>query len=297
MKRALTALALITGLTGTALAESVTINTALGEATIAANPDMTAVYDMGALDILAALEVNGIESVSNTYLDWLAAYSGDLGTLFEPDFEALNAASPDLIIAGGRSSTQVDALARIAPTIDMTMWGDNLLDQTRDRLTTYGIIYGKESEAAKLISELDAEIAETRAAVQGKGTALILLTNGGKISAYGAGGRFGWLHTELGLPEVLEGMEDTEHGESVSFEFIREANPDWILVLDRVAAIGGEGENAQATLDNVLIAETKAAKNDQIIYLNAGDIYIAGGGIQSTLKTLELLKSAFGENS
>jgi iron complex transport system substrate-binding protein len=151
--------------------------------------------------------------------------------------------------------------------------------------------------AADLIADLDTEVEATKAAVDGKGTALILLTNGGKISAYGAGGRFGWLHKDLGLPEVIEGLEDTPHGESVSFEFIRETDPDWILVLDRVAAIGGEGESARATLDNALVAETQAAKNDQIVYLNAGDVYIAGGGIQSTMNTLALIKDAFGPAS
>lgn len=275
-------------------AEEVTIETYGEEITVPANPQTVAVLDMAALDMLDALGVEGLMATSNTYLPYLEEYKGDLGTLFEPDFEALNAAAPDLIIAGGRSSTQVDALSKIAPTIDMTMWGDDLLGQSRARLTAYGEIFDKADEAAELIAKLDAEVEATKAAIDGKGTALILLTNGGKISAYGAGGRYGWLHKELGLPEVIDGLEDTAHGESISFEFVREANPDWILVLDRVAAIGAEGESAQATLDNAIIADTTAAKEGHIVYLNAAGFYIASGGIQSTLDTLSIIKSAFG---
>lgn len=297
MKRTLATLTLAVGLAAPALAEEVMIETATGPVAIEALPASTVVFDLGNLDILDALGVEGLTSVSNTYLDYLSAYSSDLGTLFEPDFEALNAAAPDLIVVGGRSSAQAEAVGRIAPTIDMTMWGDDLLGQTRARLTGYGALFGKADEAAALIAKLDAELEATRAAAEGKGNALILLTNGDKISAYGAGGRFGWLHKEVGLPEVIGGLEDTPHGESISFEFIHETDPDWILVLDRVAAIGAEGESARATLDNPLVAETKAARNGHIVYLNAGDIYLAGGGIQSAFETLRLLQEAFGARS
>jgi iron complex transport system substrate-binding protein len=297
MSRTLLKAALLAVMATTAQAADVTIDTATGAATVPHAPETVAVYDMGALDMLDALGVEGISATSSTFLPYLTKYQSDIGTLFEPDFEALNALAPDLVIAGGRSSTQVDALSKIAPTIDMTMWGDNLLDQTRARLATYGALFDKQDEAAALSAKLDDEIAATEAAVQGKGTALLILTNGGKVSAYGAGGRFGWIHSEIGLPEAIDGLEDTAHGESVSFEFIREADPDWILVLDRVAAIGGEGESAQATLDNAIIADTKAAKAGHIVYLNSGGIYIAGGGIQSTLETLDIIKTAFGDAS
>ncbi|WP_434290608.1 siderophore ABC transporter substrate-binding protein [Celeribacter sp. SCSIO 80788] len=297
MSRTLLKAALLAVMATTAQAEDVTIDTATGPASVPHAPKTVAVYDMGALDMLDALGVEGLSATSSTYLPYLTDYQSDIGTLFEPDFEALNALSPELIIAGGRSATQVDALSKLAPTIDMTMWGDNLLDQTRARLATYGALFDKQDEAAALTAKLDDEIAATEAVVQGKGTALLILTNGGKVSAYGAGGRFGWIHTEIGLPEAIDGLEDTAHGESVSFEFIREADPDWILVLDRVAAIGGEGESAQATLDNAIIADTKAAKAGHIVYLNSGGIYIAGGGIQSTLETLDIIKTAFGDAS
>ncbi len=293
MLRTLTFAAVTAILATTSLADEINIATYTGDASVPNHPASVAVFDMAALDMLDALQVEGIASISNTYLPYLEKYQGEIGTLFEPNFEALNAAGPALIIAGGRSSTQVETLSGIAPTVDMTMWGDDLLGQSRVRLASYGEIFGKTAQAEKLIEQLDAELEATKAAVAGNGTALILLTNGGKISAYGAGGRFGWLHQELGLPEVIEGLEDTTHGESVSFEFVREANPDWILVLDRAAAIGAEGEGATVTLDNAIIADTTAAQKGQIVHLNSGGFYIASGGIQSTLDTLSIIKAAF----
>lgn len=52
----------------------------------------------------------------------------------QPGSEGVNAFAPDLVIVGGRSSTQVEATSRVAPTIDMTMAGDDLVAQARARL-------------------------------------------------------------------------------------------------------------------------------------------------------------------
>jgi iron complex transport system substrate-binding protein len=123
------------------------------------------------------------------------------------------------------------------------------------------------------------------------------MTNGPKVSAYGKGSRFGWLHQALDLPEAVETSSENSHGEAVSFEFIRDANPDWLLVIDRSVAIGAEGARADETLDNALVAETTAWKNGQVIYLNAADLYIAGGGARSIMNTLDLLIEGFSKPS
>lgn len=60
-------------------------------------------------------------------------------------------------------------------------------------------------------------------------------------------------------------------------EFILNANPDWLFVLDRDNAIGRtEGQSAQQVLDNPLIHKTKAWQNDRIVYLDSASLYIAG---------------------
>jgi iron complex transport system substrate-binding protein len=79
----------------------------------------------------------------------------------------------------------------------------------------------------------------------------------------------------------------------VSFEFIREANPDWLLVLDRAAAVGSNEQAARVTLDNELVAETTAWKKGQVVYLPAPDFYIAAGGVQSLERVLATVTEAF----
>ncbi len=88
-------------------------------------------------------------------------------------------------------------------------------------------------------------------------------------------------------------MEQATHGEAISFEFIRDANPDILIVVDRLAAIGRDGERAQTTLDNALVHETTAWKTGKVIYLNSAPLYIASGGIQSMTMTLDEITTAF----
>lgn len=277
-----------------ASADITTIDTYSGPAEVKPRPDTIAVMDFAILDTLDALGVAADGVVGPPMLDYLAeAMDGaaPLGTLFEPDYEAIAAMGPDLILAGGRSSKVVPELARLAPTIDMTIWED-VVRQGLDRLAAYGTIFGKELEADILADTFASRLDAVKAGLEEQGRALIVMTNGPKVSAYGADSRFGWLHTDLGLPATIENVEESTHGEAISFEFIRDANPDILLVIDRMSAIGQDGTNARATLDNPLVHETRAWKNDKVVYLSSAPIYLAGGGIQSMMLTLDEIAAA-----
>ncbi len=283
-----------------ALADTVTIETARGPAEVPASPEKIAVFDLSAFDTLNALGVSVAGTVDKAYLDHLKdahEKAEVVGSLFEPDFEAINAMQPDLIVVGSRSAEQLEPLSKFAPTIDMTVWGDDLLGQAKARIAAYGKLFDRADKASAFSAELDEKLAKARETVAGKGSALIVMTNGPKVSAYGKGSRFGWLHQALDLPEAVETNSENSHGEAVSFEFIRDANPDWLLVIDRSVAIGAEGARADETLDNALVAETTAWKNGQVIYLNAADLYIAGGGARSIMNTLDLLIEGFSNPS
>lgn len=276
----------------------VTVETATGKAVVAGVPEKVAVFDIAVADTLHALGVEMAGVPSKLYVSYLQDLSGkatQVGTIFEPDYEALAVMAPDLVIVGPRTSDKVEALSQIAPVINMSIMGGDVEAALRARIAAYGKIFGIEAKADALLADLDARIAEARAAVKGKGKGLIILTNGNKISAFGPGSRFGWIHSVVGLPLATENLEVSVHGHAISFEFIAEVDPDWLLVIDRGAAIGQEGA-AQATLDNAIIARTKAAKAGRIVYLDPAPIYVAGGGATSLLNTLDELIAAFGKS-
>lgn len=282
-----------------ALAREVTVPTAQGPVTLPAAPQSVAVYDMAALDTITALGVAPTGSIDNILVPALRDAAGDaapVGTLFEPDLEALAALAPDLVIVGGRSSTQLAAVSQVAPAIDMTL-GTDLLADARARIEGYGALFDKPAEAAALTATLDDKLAALRAAAADQGSMLIVMTNGPKMSAYGKESRFGWVFAATGMAEAVPGLDQANHGQAISHEFIAEANPDWLLVIDRGAAIGADGQGAEATLRSGLVEGTTAWQQGQVVYLDPAATYIAAGGFGALTATLDQLTTALSDGA
>lgn len=289
---------------GSATAEvpagSVKVQTARGEAVVPQNPERVAVYDLGAVDTLSKLGVKigaSVDSQNLAYLDAPLKDAVKAGTLFEPNYEALNAYNPQLIVIGSRMAKDKvsDELAKLAPTIDMTAQTDNMKESAKARIDAYGRIFGKQAEADALKAEIDKTFADAKAAAQGKGKGLVILVNAGKLSAFGPDSRLGgWIHRDIGVPAVDEAIKEGSHGQPVSFEYIKEKNPDWLFVLDRSAAIGEEGQAAREVLNNPLVAQSTAWKKGQVVYLPP-ETYLAAGGAQELLNAGNLLKDAFSQ--
>ena len=287
---------------GSAAAEvpagSVKVQTAHGEAVVPQNPERVAVYDLGAVDTLSKLGVKigaSVDAQNLAYLDAPLKDAVKAGTLFEPNYEALNAYNPQLIVIGSRMAKDKvsDELAKLAPTIDMTAQTDNMKESAKARIDAYGRIFGKQAEADALKAEIDKTFADAKAAAQGKGKGLVILVNAGKLSAFGPDSRLGgWIHRDIGVPAADEAIKEGSHGQPVSFEYIKEKNPDWLFVLDRSAAIGEEGQAAREVLNNPLVAQSTAWKKGQVVYLPP-ETYLAAGGAQELLNAGNLLKDAF----
>ena len=287
---------------GSAAAEvpagSIKVQTAHGEAVVPQNPERVAVYDLGAVDTLSKLGVKigaSVDAQSLAYLDAPLKDAVKAGTLFEPNYEALNAYNPQLIVIGSRMAKDKvsDELAKLAPTIDMTAQTDNMKESAKARIDAYGRIFGKQAEADALKAEIDKTFTDAKAAAQGKGKGLVILVNAGKLSAFGPDSRLGgWIHRDIGVPAADEAIKEGSHGQPVSFEYIKEKNPDWLFVLDRSAAIGEEGQAAREVLNNPLVAQSTAWKKGQVVYLPP-ETYLATGGAQELLNAGNLLKDAF----
>lgn len=278
----------------------VTIKTATGDVTLAANPRPLAVYDMTAMQNLAVLGVVADGMPAKLALDNLvvpnAPKAADIGTVMEPDLEKLNAVQPKAIIVGSRLAEKSDELGKIGPVLNLTIDTNNVYEATKQQLTDFGKLFAKEAEAAQAISDIDAAINETKAAVAGKGNGLAILINGNKLSAYGENSRYGFLHTTFGIPMADANIEEARHGQPISFEYLQKVDPDWLFVLDRGAAIGEEGQSAQVVLDNPLMHGTKAWKNNQIVYLTP-DSYLAFGGYYQWLNDAKVVRDAFAAKS
>jgi len=280
-------------------AQPVRIAHAQGETTLPAVPKMVLVLDVPSLDNLDALGVAVAGVPSGNLVPYLAKYQSDnyakIGSLFEPDYEAINAAQPDLVIVGGRSSSKYREVAAIAPTIDLSVDADNYIESAKANLATLGRIFDKEAEAANLSTELDAKIAALKELARDAGRTVIVTTNAGRIGAYGPRSRLGWLHSTIGFNTVMDNIDDRFHGgDIISFEFLMEKNPDWIFVISRDAAIGQRNADnaAEKVLDNALTHQTSAWKKQQIVYLDPPAAYIVGSGYQALSILLDQVHDA-----
>ncbi|WP_417581210.1 siderophore ABC transporter substrate-binding protein [Pelagibacterium sp.] len=285
------ALAASLALTAGASAQDVTVAHPQGETTISGVPEKVFVIDWAAYDNLTALGVEVAGAPGSNVPGYLADGVSDemynVGSLFEPDFEGIAAEQPDLVIVAARSAAAYPTLTEFAPTIDMSINNTDLVAGVEANIEQLGEIFGVQDRAATLIADLDAKIEEARTAAEGQGTGLVLVTNAGNLGVYGPDSRVAWIYNELNIPSVMDEVEDGDHGgDGVSFEFLLEANPDWLFVVDRDAGVGNEGA-AAALLDNELMHQTTAWQEDHIIYLDPQAAYITMHGYTGLMNMLD----------
>lgn len=276
----------------------ISIEHAQGTTQVPLNPQKVIILNPMMLDNADALHIKvaGVAQTSTHLPAFLSRYSGseymNAGTLFEPDYEALSQAKPDLIIAGGRANDAYDKLSAIAPTISLDLDPQHFTQSLSHRTEQLASIFGKEEEAKTLLGKFTAQIDGIKQKSANAGSAMVLMISGGKMSAYTPGSRFGFVFDDLGFNPAATFAESGRHGNVVTSEFILNANPDWLFVLDRDNAIGRtEGQSAQQILDNPLINKTKAWQNSRIIYLDSASLYIAGG-IQSYTLLMDKVNAA-----
>ncbi|QOR45775.1 siderophore ABC transporter substrate-binding protein [Trueperella pecoris] len=282
-----------------------TIKHAAGETTIEAKPASIVVLDMAALDTIDALgagqAVTG--TVTKNVPTWLKDDEGidytkvtSVGGLKEPDMEAIAKLNPDLVIVGNRSASFYEEFSQLFPTIDVThSWKSSdysaTVPQSVEMLASAIGADGK--AAADAITE---KVAAYTGMGKDKGNALVVMTSAGELSVHDRGSRWAPIWDVFGFGEAYKKAEaDQGHkGEKVSFETVKDINPDWLFVVDRDAAIGKSeaGQAAAQVLDNELINATTAAQKGQIVYLSPERWYVVMTGASNFPAILDEIADA-----
>lgn len=282
------------------LGHAASIKHAQGETEINGVPQKIVVFDYAVADTLDVLGVQIAGLPAGVMPPYLQKYAdagvARVGTMFEPDFEAVAALEPDLIIVGGRSAPKYADLAKLAPTIDLTVDRTNFVASAKQNAETLGEIFGKQAEAAEAVAVLDKSLSKLRAAAADTGNVLVMITTGGRMSAHGPGSRFDVVFSDFGFKPAVEGLDTGTHGQAISNEFILETNPNWLFVVDRDAAIGREGSSAKQMLDNELVNQTTAWQKDQVVYLDPVSWYLVGGGLTAMNISIDQLIESLGKN-
>ncbi len=273
---------------------SVTIKHELGETTLDKEPKDVIVFDYGVLDTLDKIGQNIVGLPKKSLPEYLSKYAGDdyvdVGSLQEPNFEKIYELNPELIIISGRQRDLYDEFVKIAPTIFLNIDGGKYMESLKNNAAIIGHVFNKEDIIDTEVENIEKAISSVNEiATANDKNALFIMANDGNLSAFGAGSRFGFLHNELGLTPVDEGIQVTNHGDKIAFEYIVEKNPDYIYVMDRAAVAGGD-ISAKQVMENDLIKSTSAYENDRITYLDAHSWYVSAGGLTSTMEMIEEVK-------
>ena len=230
----------------------------------------------------------------------------DLGNHREPDLEAIVAAEPDLIISGQRFTQHEDKIKKLAadtPILNLEPRdGKPLGDELKRQTTALGEVFGKEKEADELVKKFDDAQKSAKDSYNKDQTVMGLISTGGNLnySAPSTGRGVGPLFDMAGLKPALDVPEASEDhkGDDVSVEAIAKSNPDWIIVMDRDAAITlPEGEKYHPAKDVVsnsaALKDVTAVKEGHVLYMPE-DTYV-NESIQTYTKALENLAEEFGK--
>lgn len=242
------------------------------------------------------------EDVLSIYLD--NADIQNLGTHVEPDMEVFVTAQPDLVLNGQRFTqyeedirdTIGDDVAFVDTNIDVE---NNPIDeQLRELTTLLGEIFGRQADAEQLIADFDASIEAAKDAYDPEQTVVGLVTSCGSInySAPSTGRAIGPVFDVIGLTPALELDGSTNHqGDDISVEAIAQANPDWIIVLDRDAGAGTEDSATAQELiaESEALAGVTAVQEGNIIYLNPN--FYTAEDIQHYTELFNQMAEAFSE--
>ena len=270
--------------------ETVAVNHLQGTTVVPKNPKRVVVMDIGVLDSLDYLDIHPemlatCSSYLPKYIDKYKDNTVDIGQMKNVDIEKINATKPDLIIISGRQSPYYKQLSEIAPTIDLSIDNNNYLVSFENKMRILGEIFDKEDMVTNRLFAIKSKIDTIRADSRNKNKyGLLVLTTGNSLHAYGPGMRYSFVFDVFGLQTVVnkDRNEDTKSpgGKTISYEYILETNPDYIMVIDRDFSVN-LGESAKRLFDNDLIKKTKAYQTNNIYYLDSDIWYLSGGGLES----------------
>lgn len=279
----------------------ITIEHALGETVIEKEPERIVAIGWGNLDVPLALGIAPVGVSKPTYgatdenglFYWTNQAFADLGVdtpnVFDDtdglDFEAINNAEPDLILAvySGISEEEYAQLSEIAPTVAYTeeAWATSWQDMTIDNAKAFG----KEEEAEAMVEDVEALIAE-KAAEHPEITGLTAAycyfdtSNLGSFYVYMPKDPRASYLLDLGL-ELPEEIRDLDDG-SFFFMTISSENIDVLNNLDLILT-WGESETLEVLQADPLISQVPAISRGSVVFLSNDSSLIAASCTPTTL--------------
>jgi iron complex transport system substrate-binding protein len=278
--------------------KTVVVTDQKGEVEVPVNPKNIVVLDYGSLDIMTKLEVEPVALPKGSLPAYLDKYKDDkyvdLGSLKEFDLEKINEVAPDLIIIEGRQESYYEDLKKIAPVLYLGTANSDIFASAENNAKVLGKVFAKEEGVTTELGNINKRLEAVSAKVkENNSTALMTMFNEGSLSVYGTGSRYDMVYSKFGFTPADTQIEASNHGQNISFEYLKEKNPDYLFVLDR-GAITGTQASVKEAVENELMKTTKAYKDGHIVYVNPQAWYVGGSGIMAIDTIISDVEAALG---
>ncbi|USD43285.1 siderophore ABC transporter substrate-binding protein [Vibrio sp. SCSIO 43135] len=262
----------------------------LGSVEINQVPQRVVVLGYGSLDYVDALGITPVGMPKTLLPASLHKFQAETfintGSVKEVNYETLFTLKPDLIIAEGRMASIYKDLSDIAPTYMFRVDTSDYWKTTQQHWRALGEIFDKEDRAQQLISDVQQRIDALKNKVGEEAPKALTVSNSGNsLAMFGPNSRFSFVYQEAGFATShSDNVASTPrtHGNLISFEYIADAQPEVLLILDREQAIGQSSGKAKQLFDNDLVSSTPAAKQNKVLFMDPAAWYLMAGGYQST---------------
>ncbi|NEK87911.1 iron-siderophore ABC transporter substrate-binding protein [Blastococcus saxobsidens] len=269
-----------------------TVEHAMGSTEIPERPERVVVLDTGELDSVLSLGVTPAGAVTTAVSDGFLSYLAEdaagvevVGTIAEPDLEAIAALQPDLILSNEvRHEDIYPQLSQIAPTV----FAADLGDTWKENFLLDAEALGMEDVAAELLADYEADAAELGKAIGDPAATTIspLRFVGGPIRAYQPESFIGTVLADVGLDLVeLPGGAGATFAE-LSEEQVTQATGDVVLY----SSYGSADESGEAAVvAGPLWSRLPAVQNGRA-YAVDDDVFYTGIGLKAATLQLERLE-------
>lgn len=269
-----------------------TVEHAMGSTRIAERPERVVVLDTGELDTALSLGVTPVgavtTAVSEDFLTYLADDAADVevvGTIAEPNLEAIAALRPDLILSSKTRHEDIyEELAQIAPTVFAervgAVWKENF------RLDAEAL--GLEDEAEELLEAYEADAAALGEDVgdpAGTTVSTIRFVEGA-IRAYTRESFIGTVMADIGLDHLQLPTAEVPTFAELGAEEVPQADAD-IVLHSSYGATDDSGE--AAVLAGPLWPRLTAVAGGRAFAVE-DDVFYTGIGLRAATLQLEELR-------
>jgi iron complex transport system substrate-binding protein len=285
----------------------VTVHHQLGTTVVSQPPQRVAALDMNEVDFLDQLGVPVAGMPKDFVPAFLARYRDDagvqdLGAIVQPNLERVHALRPDLVLISPIQANAYVQLTQFAPTlhfdVDFRNSGTRHVDAIKAHLQTLGQIFGKQELARARVAEIDEQVARARRATAGRTEkALIVMHNNGAFSSFGPQSRYGFVFHTLGVQPASTAPEADLHGQPISSEFIQQANPDILYVIDRTAVMQRRPVMDAQAMGNPLLRETSAWKSGRVVFVDADAWYVTAASPGALRRMVDDVVRGYGLNA